>query len=848
MLVIQSVCFVLQCIHFEGMPKCFKCSKELNSLKDLCRHLRHGHLIYEPAPIRCAEGGCCRTFTRYNSFYRHFSTCHCQPAVSASFSTDFSAHDVATNENFSANPVLLSPVDDTVRSVCSTSQSTDEIRDHAAHFLLSLTSSSSVTLSQVKFVKESVSELFSNTVDIVRQSALDLLSSPSDEKVNSFLDVLNKLSKPFESIDSMHKLEKYVMKLPSYVPPTEHVLGQRWHGVNHKQQQNLLDDTFVYVSVQATLKCILHWSRCWEEMVACDAEDCHSDIISSYFSGLNFRQLYRCLKDNISGPFYPVVIQIYYDDFETANPIGSKAGCHKLGAFYFTITNFGQKFNSKLDNIHLVALAKKEDIVYYGMSRIIKPLVKELIDLENGFDVVMEDGSVKHVVCVLGNTVADNLGLHGILGYTESFAHSYCCDFCLGTTDDFQTVFTESNLTVRSRELYRRHCETLQTSGTKTHVFGIKSVCELSQLKYYHPAENDTADLMHDILEGVAPYEINLLLRDVIVTRKLVNIDEFNTMLKCFNYGALMSASKPSEIPLSRLQSSTNLGQHSHQMLVLMYVLPLMISQYITPDNLNWKLFLLLLEITEFVFSPALTAGHLSYLSELIAQHHVLFRKLYPDSRLKYKHHRMIHYPSIILKHGPLSQMWVMRYEAKHGYFKRLAHIMCNFRNVCKTLAGRNQIRQAVVWDKFSHVKSELEIGTGEETVIGAHKEFLTLYCDAASRLQEAFLANTVRVFGTEYEPGFTVIVDMDDNGYPVLGYIVKILVCSNVVSFALRQWKISGFDCRSRSYLCKLSHQILACYQTNLLDYHPLYAHQCLDETCTSYHIRLRHMLCSNN
>lgn len=33
-------------------------------------------------------------------------------------------------------------------------------------------------------------------------------------------------------------------------------------------------------------------------------------------------------------------IQLFYEDFETANPVGSKKGLHKLGAIYFTLRNF----------------------------------------------------------------------------------------------------------------------------------------------------------------------------------------------------------------------------------------------------------------------------------------------------------------------------------------------------------------------------------------------------------------------------------------------------------------------------------------------------------------------------
>jgi len=49
-------------------------------------------------------------------------------------------------------------------------------------------------------------------------------------------------------------------------------------------------------------------------------------------------------------------------------------------------------------------------------------------------------------------------------------------------------------------------------------------------------------------------------------------------------------------------------------------------------DDLNWKLFVLLLQIVDIVFSPCLTSGHVSYLRELIVDHHTLFRHLYPNA------------------------------------------------------------------------------------------------------------------------------------------------------------------------------------------------------------------------
>ena len=75
------------------------------------------------------------------------------------------------------------------------------------------------------------------------------------------------------------------------------------------------------------------------------------------------------------------------------------------------------------------------------MKSILAPSRNELLRLEKGFDVVIEDGSVSHVVCILGHVVAGNLGLHGILRYTESFSHSCACDLCFGTKEELQSVF-----------------------------------------------------------------------------------------------------------------------------------------------------------------------------------------------------------------------------------------------------------------------------------------------------------------------------------------------------------------------------------------------------------------------
>ena len=51
----------------------------------------------------------------------------------------------------------------------------------------------------------------------------------------------------------------------------------------------------------------------------------------------------------------------YYDDFETANPLGSKAAIHKIGGNYSMILALPPRFNSSLENIFLTTLFYSED-------------------------------------------------------------------------------------------------------------------------------------------------------------------------------------------------------------------------------------------------------------------------------------------------------------------------------------------------------------------------------------------------------------------------------------------------------------------------------------------------------
>nr|XP_055057381.1 uncharacterized protein LOC129441715 [Misgurnus anguillicaudatus] len=130
------------------------------------------------------------------------------------------------------------------------------------------------------------------------------------------------------------------------------------------------------------------------------------------------------------------------NDFETANLLGSKKGIQKLGGIYFTLRNFPPQFNSSLANVHLCALLHSQDIKTYGFGAILEPNVNDIKILETK-GIKGLGGSVRgSIVQVTG----DNLGLHCLFVYLESFRARYCCRFSLNKNKDYQNTWNTVKL------------------------------------------------------------------------------------------------------------------------------------------------------------------------------------------------------------------------------------------------------------------------------------------------------------------------------------------------------------------------------------------------------------------
>ena len=479
----------------------------------------------------------------------------------------------------------------------------------------------------------------------------------------------------------------------------------------------------------------------------------------------------------------------------------------------------------------------------YGFGPLLEPMINELQHLEQqGLDITV-NGIKKNIKVTIGQISGDNLGMHGLLGFVESFSSNHPCRFCITDKPMLQQIFYERPEFVRTKEAHEVHVQ----SDNSVKDTGVTGRSLLSKLEHFHVLDNYTPDIMHDILEGICPYELKLVLHHFILN-KLFTIDELNERIRCFNYGSEDSGNKPNEISKSSLISKEGtIKQSASEMWCLTRNLPLIIGDLIPEDDPHWELILSLLHIMSIIFAPAITREATYMLQYLIKDHLESFKHLYPDERIKPKQHYLVHYPRCIRLVGPLVRFWAMRFEAKHNFFRRLSHVMCNFKNICKTMAYRHQYAQCYRFYKKSNIREgEKEIGKGSVDLLAniPHCQEISEMCGLGVH-EDVFVANWVKLLGTRYKPGMFVIIDVNRNeSLPEFGKILKILVISEEIRFVVEKHNTKYFNRHLNAYSTEnlLGSKVQCMLPKNLIDFHPFHQKHSFDSMDTDNYIVMRH------
>lgn len=771
--------------------KCLTCHcNQLSTLKDYLKHISQ-HLLNSETVV-CVFQDCLYKTNIYASFRTHKSRNHkgssvndLKPGILEKRTCSAETND---SDHIHIDSILPEPADDfSTEDFNDTSLDGEHLIDLKHNVELKLASLllklehiylvSSVAVDEL--LQEFVHLISTASVPLIHQSIVQHLrngNSHVDETVVKDLVFALCKSHPITAslgspgpLSTAWKRKAYYKKHFDIVEPVEIVLDPQ----NKK--------SFQYIPLLKSLQQILSCETFLD--IAINLKSPHQiqsgqRQYKSFYDGSNYNENFQLSKECAISLF------LYIDDFEICNPIGTSRKKYKICGVYWTLGNLPASCHSSLSNIYLAALIHSDDVKCYGYENVLKPLVQDLIILEQeGLFIAKLGKNVKGFVhCVL----ADNLGAHSIAGFVENFSGRYSCRFCTAERLDIQTKEVNSGaFCMRSKEIHASHLKEIEEK-TLANYFSVKRKCVLSEnLSYFNLTQSFPPDIVHDLFEGIIPVEIALCL-NVLISKKYFALSNLNEAITSFQFKWTDKTNRPHLVPQT-YKTKRTIGGNAHENWNLLRFLPLLIGHKVPASEPAWQVLCELKDIVELAVAPFHTEDSICYLDFKISEHRTVFQEVFPHERILPKHHFLEHYPRLIRQFGPLVALWTMRFEAKHSFFKRvIRHTNC-YKNVLYSLAQRHQFQSAHNLHICRFPKPALEVSEVSTLPIDVINEDITWAVKQKyPQMETVNLAKSVFYNGLNYRIGM-VLSHGSLAGLPEFCEIVHMIVEQETLLFIVK-------------------------------------------------------------
>lgn len=173
-----------------------------------------------------------------------------------------------------------------------------------------------------------------------------------------------------------------------------------------------------------------------------------------------------------------------------------------------------------------------------------------------------------------------------------------------------------------------------------------------------------------------------------------------------------------------------------------------------------------------------ISVGQVAHLGTLLREYVSLRSKLFPNEKLRPKHHFILHYHDLILKFGPLRNLWTLRFESKHKYFKNIIRHSPNFKNVLFSFTEKHQLLQALLLsrnDAFNNKVCADCVFTHDNLT-----KSLLSFIEGKCQFRKYFVSEKVLFRSLEYKKDMFICYNHNDDGHYELCQIVYILINSS--------------------------------------------------------------------
>ena len=654
---------------------------------------------------------------------------------------------------------------------------------------------------------QSTKHLTDVVVSLLGQKVKEILPSDTFEEIK---DLFENETALFNGLQTLPLQKKYLEENYDLLPFDELSLGEKmkYFKKGNKRIISEASDTYIYIPIIESLRQILSSSKI-RNVLFCDNFSSCEGVYYDICDGTIY-------KDNEYFKVYKnaLAIIIYHDDVEICNALGSKSGKHKLDLYYYTIVNLPPQYRSRHAAVRLIAIAKTKHVKEYGVNKILRTLVDDLITLYDGVKLNYGLNSIT----IYGKVVActgDTLGQHLWAGFKEGVGASFQrCRHCYCNFDSMQKHFSEEEFTKRTKDSYERESTLIddtEDNDTKEFLktlYGINYKSILTELPGFDIINQLPQDIMHTIAEGVFHYEGSLILRYFNNVND-ITLDQINGCIESHNYGHAEISDKPP--PLKETFFNPNneckLKCSASQSRLFLRLPPFFLYPYVEKNDLVYQFLIDLVNLVQRLYTPVIRDESLNEMKRMIRDHLQMFTELFPDKNIIPKQHYLVHVPSMISRLGPPVRTSCYSFEAAHKYFKRIAQKQ-NFKNICLSLMKRYQRLVCMEFDLDNNsfvnpplLSSALKCGVIKSISEEEKNRIVALL--PQTEIRSVSKLSWVSLFGTKYTKDSFLIISASENPItPHFGKIEVVWLIDGIVYFELCSVDTIKFEDNLQAYL----------------------------------------------
>lgn len=786
------------------MPVCFfnDCRWRFSSLKLLLSHYKYKHrLKSDGSEVSCNELDCSRSFSSFRALKDHFKRCHfdVDPSEDLPMPATLQSNTIR-GEDFVGNvTVLMTSLEQTV---CDTLHDNDlaeilsidefqaYIKWEAACMMQTLYNEDIVPRNKVQLVVDLVTNLFSTFIDFL-QVNLPKVANDSEASISALLEPLRT---PFLDLETEYKRFKYFASLGTFIPPETYLIAETTETITERgvQKTTTFKHEGQYIPLKKVLFHFLSSNSALTKILKYMEELKNEEHVLS-----NFTQGEHWCNKNYKKITIP--LSIYSDSYETGANVSTHHGIYKLTAVYVAILPIPPEFKSVLCNIFLTMLFHSADHKAFGNTAVFQILIEELKLLySEGIFFEMPEFSGK-IYFTAELALGDNLDLNGKLGLVENFTANHPCRVCKIHISVLKTQTENSEVTLRNRENYETD---VRKNSIKT--TGIKENCIWHQLPYFHITENVGCDPLHDLLEGVCKYDFIVILKDLVYVKKFFTLEILNNAMKNYNYGVVDRNIPP--LILDEELKKDKLRMSGSEMFTFCQFFGLYIGHYVPEGDQSWQLYISLRQILDIAFSSCLQKGVEDILNAHVWEHNQFYLNFHNTTE-KFKFHILTHYPLLLKRFAVLKNLACLRFEGKHRPSIKTSKTVSTRRNICKTLAIKNQLKLHHYLQSKDVLKERLKLGPDSLLV-----ERIGLYEQVRELLPKWNQScRWVEAKGTLYKPEMCVITEFSDF-LPQFAVIKEIFTfgTNNSVAFICQSVKTLNFHDHYFAFAVEMSDEIV--------------------------------------